>query len=760
MTNPEEIWAARLQRELVALSSGSASSKEEKDPKGDDVSTNHAAATHNPIGALPPFVQMKDYKLEIEHGFCQVSFVITIDGVKAPAVLVSSSQENEDNGNAKYRKDSNLDQVHHGNDMATTTTAAATTTATTTAATTTATTTTTAVSTLKEEKENVEKAENAENANTNTNANANIDKNEEEDAFQVQVVITLDASLKRSLVDFHPSTSYPFQPPICIINSGAEYLPKDQHSIRNGEEVQLDCDWTPSLHLNDAALNVAVKVRESIKRGEPILEYTHKSANNNNLTSSLPNSLLDEVSQDFNKASHAISGFFADLKTRASHVADELDQAVIGSTNTTEMTSVDERSKKGFKFRKGIKKKKEDEELLKIIITEENVQMGDSIDLAEAPWNQALGMYPCKAIRRPHFMSTAMALVGDNEEEKTKVTAAGLSGAGSIFKSFTNSAKSLVEESFLMLTNNLIMEITCNKFSVASATVKFAIPVSHLSKLKFKREESVSLFFKQAPDDPIIYMCADSADAVKQIQSILKAHGVKGKHTNAAMQNVILEAVEMLEDIQVRQQLLEKDPSKQMVTDIMDLYRQAAEKFELADDARHEQVVKLMKEFLAKPTVASILDDSFVPASAPKAEETNLSSKTKEASDIASEGESSAKEVKTVDASSETNIIETETPSPPNADEEETMDERQLKAEEEELRKAMQEAESMIQSAHEDLTDLTIDDIDDEDINFNNDVTSGPVEGKKDSGDVELSEFEDMLADADKELSELIGSSL
>jgi hypothetical protein len=186
--------------------------------------------------------------------------------------------------------------------------------------------------------------------------------------------------------------------------------------------VQLDCDWTPSLHLNDAALNVAVKVRESIKRGEPILEYTHKSANNNNLTSSLPNSLLDEVSQDFNKASHAISGFFADLKTRASHVADELDQAVIGSANTsTGMTSVDERSKKGFKFLKSTKKTKEDEEPLKVIITEENVQMGDSIDLAEAPWNQALGMYPCKAIRRPHFMSTAMALVGDNGEENTKV---------------------------------------------------------------------------------------------------------------------------------------------------------------------------------------------------------------------------------------------------------------------------------------------------------------------------------------------------
>jgi hypothetical protein len=463
---------------------------------------------------------------------------------------------------------------------------------------------------------------------------------------------------------------------------------------------------------------------------------------------------LDEVSQDFNKASHAISGFFSDLKTKASHIADELDQAVVGPSRD-ESDPAEEKSRKGFKFRKGTKLRK-DEEPLKVV-TEENVNMGDSIDLAESPWNHALGMYPCKAIRRPNFMSTAMEVNGHMDDESTKVTAAGLSGAGSIFRSFTKSAKSLVEESFLMLTNNLIMEITCNKFSVAAATVKFAIPVSHLLKLKFKREESVSLFFKQAPDDPIIYMCADSADAVKQIQNILKSHGVKGKHTNATMQNVILEAVEILDDIQVREHLLEKDPSKQMVTDIMDLYRQAAEKFELADDARHEQVVTMMKKFLAKPIVAGILDDSFVPTTVSNATETenvDLASETKGSRDDVPKGESYTVETYVV------NSIKSEASSTPAVDANDNhIDEGQLIAEEEELRKAMQDAESMIQSAHDDLADLTIDDIDDDDLNFNDGVPLERVAGDAESGDDVVSEFADMLADADKELSELIGSS-
>lgn len=301
------------------------------------------------------------------------------------------------------------------------------------------------------------------------------------------------------------------------------------------------------------------------------------------------------------------------------------------------------------------------------------------------------------------------------------------------------------------------MEITCNKFSVDAATVKFAIPASHLSKLKFKRGESVSLFFKQAPDDPIIYMCADSADAVKQIQNILKSHGVKGKHTNAAMQNVILEAVEMLDDIQVREHLLEKDPSKQMVTDIMDLYRQAAEKFELADDARHEQVVTMMKKFLAKPTVAGILDNTFVPATVPSATETenvDIASETQGNIDDASKDESYSVET------SVTNSIKSEVSSSPVVDANDNhIDEGHLKAEEEELRKAMQDAESMIQSAHDDLAELTFDDIDDDDLNFNNNATLEQVAGNAESGDDVVSEFADMLADADKELSELIGSS-
>jgi len=151
-----------------------------------------------------------------------------------------------------------------------------------------------------------------------------------------------------------------------------------------------------------------------------------------------------------------------------------------------------------------------------------------------------------------------------------------------------------------------------NKFNIGSATVTYAISVSMLAKLKFRRQESISLFFKQAPDDPLIFMCPDSADAVQQIQNVLKRHGVKGKHTNAATQRAIQSALNLVVEIQAKEKELDSDPTVENVDRIMSLYRQAAERFESAGDIRHEEVMNHMRKFLKKPRIMSILDGSYV----------------------------------------------------------------------------------------------------------------------------------------------------
>lgn len=251
-------------------------------------------------------------------------------------------------------------------------------------------------------------------------------------------------------------------------------------------------------------------------------------------------------------------------------------------------------------------------------------------------------------------------------------------------------------------------------------------------------------------------MCAHSADAVKQIQITLKAHGVKGKHTNAAMQTMIMEAVQMLEDIQVREHLLEKDPTHQMVTDIMDLYRQAAEKFELAGDSRHEEVVNSMKEFLAQSWVMSILEAGSGDKNK-TVEGEDKGPKIDEALNPPDlQVRESDKSVVTIRKSEQEpqEVAGEGLPTEGIEDEDE-----KLRNEQEELQKAMKEAESILQSAHEGLADLTMDDFDDDDdLNFLSTSTAPLTSKSSEVGNDIVLEFEDMLADADKELSDIIGS--
>lgn len=654
MSNPKEIWSTRLQREIVALS---------EQGKND-----------NDIGILPPFISFQNHNLDIDQGTCTANFSITVEC--AENSLLESKKLDTD---IKAKVDSALGQEG-------------------------------------QEETNSEKTADetngVENAGTDGDAtemnitqhasNVSPDKS----TFKVQVVVTLDASIQRRDFVANASNSYPFFKPRAFITSGAEHF--RFMDIRNGDEIQIDCDWTPSLHLNDAVLDIALKIREGIRRNEPCLKVMRKDF-------SLQQDLLEEVKADISKAGAKVSSFFSDLRSRASMVADELDHAVGSTANNTpeDVTS--------SRFKRKVFKSPKVEDTPKVpekVVTVDNIEIGDEIDLAQDPWKNAVGMYPCKAIRRPDFVTTAMEASKKNESQK--VASAGLSGAGTMFRSLTRSAKSLVEETFLMLTEELIIEIKYHRFAATTATVSFAIPVSHLAKLKFRREESISLFFKQAPDDPIVYMCTSSADVVKQIQLVLKKHGVKGKHTNATMQKTVESAIQMIEDIKVMEQQLNENPSKEKLSIIMDLYRQAAERFELAGDVRHQDVMNRMREFLASSIATKILEES----------DQQLSQEH-----------------------------ESEQAKPSGKSDDKNTDEQDDKNDEVEgyakLRKDMEEAESMLKSAHDGLKDLGVEDIEDDDDDDAAAEQKKPVEV---AGDDVISEFEDMLKDADKELQELMGS--
>jgi hypothetical protein len=392
------------------------------------------------------------------------------------------------------------------------------------------------------------------------------------------VVVTLDASLPRNSDGSvnGSAPAYPFLEPTAVLTKGQEAFPAGS-TIQDGDRITMDLDWTPSLHLTDAILNLGLKIRESVLQKEPFhpappadqpdpVDEVAKSARR------IASSITKGVSTNFSKAFSP--------RTLKQPPNSSLQKAAAKGRKKTPPTSPSQ------------------------------VRIGDEINMLEEPWVNAKGLYTCKVIRRPAFVQTKMdnartaTAGGEKDQESFRSPTA-------MFRSFAQSARSVIEECFLMITESHIIELKTSKLNTSMGHVVIAIPIDLMAKLKFKRQESLSLFFKPAPEDPLIYMCPDAGDAVHQIQSVLKRYGVKGKHTNAAAQRAISDAMQLVQEIQTKEMALKHDPTVQRVNAIMDLYRQAAERFEVAGDMRHEEVVTHMRKFLALPATISILDGSF-----------------------------------------------------------------------------------------------------------------------------------------------------
>ena len=254
--------------------------------------------------------------------------------------------------------------------------------------------------------------------------------------------------------------------------------------------------------------------------------------------------------------------------------------------------------------------------------------------------------------------------------------------------------------------------------------------IASLAKLKFRREESISLFLKEAPDDPLIYMMSESADCVKQIQTILKAHGVKGKHTNAAMQRSIQTALSIVTDIQNKERALEHDPTIENVNEIMDLCRQAAERFEQAGDSRHQEVMAHMKKFLSNPITASILNGSY--ESKKKSEGEATPSKP-----AVPEGEvlSSPEWMLNEDDDDDADVDK-------NEKKDSDMKDDALEKTDDVLKKAKKDMEALGASGASALADI-----------LNTDISGA---GSDEVGDDSLAELDAMFASADAELNDLM----
>lgn len=201
---------------------------------------------------------------------------------------------------------------------------------------------------------------------------------EEQKEPPADVVVVLDASLQKKpdgSVDAM-AVAYPFLKPVAVLKSGATRLPEGS-TVNDGDLIDIEMDWTPSLHLTDAILNISLKLKESILQGEPF--------------HSVSASRQDPVEDMVNRARRLGSSFSKGLR------------------GLTEKTPEDK--KKGKMVRK---KKKEKSKSIK---GAGEVRIGDEINMLDAPWVDCQGVYSCKAIRRPAFVDEAMAVAAQVQDD-------------------------------------------------------------------------------------------------------------------------------------------------------------------------------------------------------------------------------------------------------------------------------------------------------------------------------------------------------
>lgn len=230
------------------------------------------------------------------------------------------------------------------------------------------------------------------------------------------------------------------------------------------------------------------------------------------------------------------------------------------------------------------------------------LKVGDSVLAPLIPPSYV--RFPVECLKRPEFITSSVRRSS--------------AGTSSMFSSMITAAKGVrkgvLSDSYLYVGGECILELSTPKFGTMS-TVDVVLPVTTMSKLKFRRGESVSFTFKGAAKEPLIYMCRESESVVQKVKEVMGRKGVTGKHMKPNEVREVERAVELVTLIQIKEASMEESPpTLKLVEEIMDLYRRSIETFVSVGDERYRGVKEGMVTFLGRDDVVRVLDGGRIRA--------------------------------------------------------------------------------------------------------------------------------------------------
>lgn len=158
---------------------------------------------------------------------------------------------------------------------------------------------------------------------------------------------------------------------------------------------------------------------------------------------------------------------------------------------------------------------------------------------------------------------------------------------------------------YLAVTKTNIIELARHPFKVRYATILEVHSLENLARLKFKRGEQVTFYFKN--DKVINYKMVESAECVEFMRTQMSKIGIKGNQSSLRVKhsNRYDDIFHKIEEIEKKFAL---QPSHELVEEVMELLRQAAENLVDPNDVRYAKVLKLTQSFLQRDDVIRTLD--------------------------------------------------------------------------------------------------------------------------------------------------------
>jgi len=160
----------------------------------------------------------------------------------------------------------------------------------------------------------------------------------------------------------------------------------------------------------------------------------------------------------------------------------------------------------------------------------------------------------------------------------------------------------------LVVTPSQIAEVTpLDKLGFGLVDDVFAL--EDLVKLRFKRGEDgvLSMTFK---DERVVnFLMANASQAVEKIKLHMQKLGVEGTHTqNSGSLKQVASAEAFLTAAQQMMDEFDRNPSHKMISNLMELFKEAAERFGQASDDRYLSVIALIQGFLQREDVVAVLE--------------------------------------------------------------------------------------------------------------------------------------------------------